>query len=139
MGAAESGQMGNASAEAAMTAAGGAAVDEPGAPLATTHGPAAEVLYEGAECDVDMGNAAGAPVAEAMGVRPPRPSNWGSKPSTRKRTGGGATRESRMGWGYDVLGLPRQSAFYQNQRRKSRFVDSASEENKARAVVDNLP
>jgi len=58
-GAAEDWQLGNASAEAAMTAAGGAAEDGPGAPLATTHGPAVEVLNEGAECDVDMGNAAG--------------------------------------------------------------------------------
>jgi len=39
----------------------GAAKDGPGTPLAITHGPAAEVLYEGAECDVDMGKAAGAP------------------------------------------------------------------------------
>ena len=53
-GAAEDGQMGNASAEEAMTSAGGAAEDGPGAPQATTHGPAAEVLYEGAECDVTM-------------------------------------------------------------------------------------
>jgi len=52
--AAEDWQFGNASAEAAMTAASGAAEDGPGVPLAT--GPAAEVLYEGAECDVDMGN-----------------------------------------------------------------------------------
>ena len=40
VGAAEDGQMSNASAEAAMTAAGGAAEDGPGAPLAITHGPA---------------------------------------------------------------------------------------------------
>jgi len=71
--------MGNASAEAAITAAGEAAEDGPGAPLATTHGPAAEVLNEGAECDVGMGNAAEAPVAAAAtGVRPPRTADWGS-------------------------------------------------------------
>jgi len=57
-GAAKDWQMGNASAEEAVMAAGGSAKDCPGAPLATTHGPAAEVLYEGAECDLDMGNAA---------------------------------------------------------------------------------
>ena len=63
-----------------MTAAGGAAEDGPGAPLATTHGPAVEVLNEGAECDVDRGNAAEAPeatAAETAGLRPPRPANWG--------------------------------------------------------------
>ena len=57
----------------AMTAAGGAAEDGPGAPLATTHEPAAEVHYEGAQCDVDMGKAAEAPeatAATAAGVRP---------------------------------------------------------------------
>ena len=32
-----------------------------------------------------------------------------------------ATRESRIRWGYDVLGLPWQSAFYQIPRRGSRF------------------
>ena len=75
--------MGNASAEEAMTAAGGAAEDGPGAPPAITHRQAAEVLYEGVECDVDMGNAAEAPVeAVAGGMRPPRPTNWGSM--TRK-------------------------------------------------------
>jgi len=52
-----------------MTAAGGAAEDGPEAPLATTHGLAAEVLYEGAQCDVDMGNAAEAP---GGGSRPGR-------------------------------------------------------------------
>jgi len=68
--AAEDGQICNASAEAARTAAGGAAEDGPGAPLATTHGPSAEVLCDGEGCDVDMGNAAKAPVAaEAAGVR----------------------------------------------------------------------
>jgi len=86
-GAAEDGQMGNASAEAAMTAAAGAAEDRPGAPLAITHGPAAEVLYEGAECDVYMRNAAKAPVAAAAaGMRPPRPSNWGSMTKHQKKT-----------------------------------------------------
>jgi len=50
-------------------------------PLAITHGPAAGFLYEGAECDVGMGNAAEAPeatAAAAAGVRPPRPANWGT-------------------------------------------------------------
>ena len=75
-GAAEDWQMGNAGAEEAMMAAGGAAEDGPGAPLATTHGPAAGVLNERAECDVDMGKAAEAPVAAAAaGVRPPRPAD----------------------------------------------------------------
>ena len=71
--------MGNASAEAAMTTAGGAAEDRPGAPPAITHEPAAEVLYEGAECNVDMRNAAEAPEAvapAAAGVRPPRLADW---------------------------------------------------------------
>ena len=53
-GAAKDWQMGNASAEEAVMAADGSAEDCPGAPRATTHGPAAEVLYEGAECDVTM-------------------------------------------------------------------------------------
>ena len=76
-GAAKDWQMGNASAEEAVMAAGGSAEDCPGAPLATTHGPAAEVLHEGAQCDVDMGNAAEAPVvAAAAGMRTPRPSSW---------------------------------------------------------------
>jgi len=39
--------------------------DGPGAPLATTHGPSAEVFCEGAECDIDIGNAAEAPAATA--------------------------------------------------------------------------
>ena len=71
--------MGNAGApEAVVAAAGGAAEDRPGAPPATTHGPAAEVLYEGAECDVDMGIAAEASAATAAaGVRPPRPAELG--------------------------------------------------------------
>jgi len=59
-----------------MTAAGGAAEDRPGAPLATAHGPAAEVLCEGAECDVDIGKAAEAleaTTAAAAEVRPALP------------------------------------------------------------------
>ena len=49
-------------------------------PLAITHGPAAGFLYEGAECDVDMGNAAEAPeaAAAAAGARPPRPADLGT-------------------------------------------------------------
>ena len=70
-----------------MTAAGGAAEDGPGAPLAITHGPAAEVLYEGAECDVDMENTAEAPVAAAAEVRPALPQvEWD------KMTGWGGTK-----------------------------------------------
>ena len=81
--------MGNASAEAAITAAGEAAEDGPGAPLATTHGPAAEVLNEGAECDVGMGNAAEAPVAAAAtGIAAAKNSRLG------KRSGGGWTESS---------------------------------------------
>jgi len=73
--------MGNARAEAARAVAGGAAEDGPGAPPATTHGPSAEVLCEGAECDVGMGNAAEASEAAAVAaaqVRPPRPADWGT-------------------------------------------------------------
>ena len=94
-GAAEDWQLGNASAEAAMTAAGGAAEDGPGAPQATTHGPAAEVLYEEAECDVDMGNEAEAPVAAATAqVRPTLPQEeWGKMARAErkhwKKQGGG--------------------------------------------------
>ena len=50
-------------------------------PLATTHGSAAEVLYEGAKFDVDMGNAAEAletTAAAAARVRPPRPVDLGT-------------------------------------------------------------
>ena len=43
-------------------------------------GPAAGMFFEGAECEVDMGNAAEASAttaaAAAAGVRPPRPANW---------------------------------------------------------------
>ena len=88
-GAADDGQMGNASAEAAMTAAGGVAEDGPGAPLAITHGPAAEVLYEGTEYDVDMGNAAEASeatAAAAVGVRPTLPrEEWDKMPRSQQR------------------------------------------------------
>jgi len=77
-----------------MTAAGGAAEDGPGAPPATTHGPAVEVLYERAECDVDMGNAAEASeatAATAAVVRPLRPVNWDTmtrsqRPARREAT-----------------------------------------------------
>ena len=86
--AAEDWQLGNASAEAAMTGAGEAAEDGPGAPLVITHGPATEVLIEGAECDVDMGNAveaSAATAAAAVGVRPPKPSNWSTMPKMQKK------------------------------------------------------
>ena len=59
-GAAEDGQMGNASAEAAMTAAGGAAEDGPGAAVEATAGVAA-------------------------GVRPPRPANRDKMTRTQRR------------------------------------------------------
>ena len=65
------------------TAAG--AAEQPLAP--PTHGPAAEALYEGAECDVDMGNAVEAPMPAAeAGVRPPRPSNWESMSKNQNKT-----------------------------------------------------
>ena len=58
-------------------AAAGGRSGVPGAPPATMQEPVAEALYEGAECDVEMGNTAEAPVAAAAaGVRPPRPNNW---------------------------------------------------------------
>jgi len=50
-GAAKDWQMSNASAEEAMTVASRAAEVGPGAPPATTHGPAAKVLYEEAELE----------------------------------------------------------------------------------------
>ena len=54
--------------------------------LAPTHGPAAETLHEGAEYDTESGNAAEASeVAAAAGVRPPRPSNWGTMPWKQKQ------------------------------------------------------
>jgi len=85
-GAAEDWQMGKASAEKAITATGGAAEDGPGAPLVITHGPVAEVLYDGAEFDVDVGNAAWAlGAAEAARARPPRPSNWGAMSRSQKK------------------------------------------------------
>ena len=75
-----------------MTAAGGAAEDGPGAPLATTHGPAAEVLYERAQCDVDMGNAAkvingdlGGDAKKATEALAPTKVKSGSSPMRRRR------------------------------------------------------
>ena len=62
------------------TAAGAAAP-----PLAPTHGPAAETLHEGAEYDTETGGAAEASeAAAAAGVRPPRPSNWGTMTKAQK-------------------------------------------------------
>ena len=72
------------SSEAAAAAAGGAAEDGPRALPATTHGPAAELLYEGEECDVDMGAALAATAAAAAGV-PPRPSNWGTMTRAQRK------------------------------------------------------
>jgi len=88
--------MSNASEEAARTAAGGAVKDGPGAPLATTHGPAAEVLFEGKGCDVDVGNAAEASeatAAAAVRARPPRLENWGTM--TRKQRKSWKQRDGR--------------------------------------------
>jgi len=65
------------------TAAGAAA-----SPGATTHGPSVEVLCEGAQCNVDMGNAAeaqAATAAAAAGVRPPKSSNWSAMSKMQKR------------------------------------------------------
>ena len=53
-------------------------------PGATMHGPAAEALLEGAEYDAETGDIAGASEAAAAGVRPPRPSNWGSMTKHQK-------------------------------------------------------
>jgi len=68
-----------------MTAAGGTVEDGP----AITHGLAAEVLYEGEDCDVDMGNATEAPMAAAAaGVRPTLPQEeWDNM-----------TRKQRKNW-----------------------------------------
>jgi len=88
--------MGTASAETEAMATGGVAEDGPGAPLATTHGPAAEVLHEGAQCDVDMGNAAEASeAADAARVRPPRPSNWNAMTPSQKKNWKQRERRSR--------------------------------------------
>ena len=63
------------------TAAGAAAP-----PLAPTHGPAAETLHEGPEYDAETGDAAEASgAAAAAGVRPPRPSNWGTLTKKQKK------------------------------------------------------
>jgi len=98
-GAAKDRQMGNTSAEEAMTAASRASEDGPEAPPATTHGPAAEMLYEGAECDVDMGNAAEASATTATAaarVRPPRPANWGTM--TKPSNWGAMSGTQRKNW-----------------------------------------
>jgi len=72
-----------------MTAAGRAAEDGPGAQLATTHRPAAELHYEGAQCDVDTGNAAEAPeatAAAAAGVQPTFPQEeWGKMTRNQRK------------------------------------------------------
>ena len=59
-------------------------------PLAPTHGSAAETLHEGAEHDAETGNAvaaaAEAPVAaDALGVRPPKPSYWGAMSGNQRK------------------------------------------------------
>ena len=57
-------------------------------PLASTHGPAAEALLEGAECDAETEDVAEtsepAAAAAAARVRPPRPSNWGTMTKNQK-------------------------------------------------------
>jgi len=52
---------------------------------ATTHGPAAETLLDGAEYDAETEDAAGASEAAAARVRPPRPSNWGAMTQSQKK------------------------------------------------------
>jgi len=56
-------------------------------PGATTHGPAAEALLEGAEYDAETGDAAGASKAAAAAarVRPQNPSNWGAMSGTQQK------------------------------------------------------
>jgi len=89
-----------------------------------THGPAAEKLLEGAECDAETedagkakeaataaggaaedgpGAAADATAGAAAGGRPPRPDNDGLRKSTTRRTlpqeeWGKTTREQRKNW-----------------------------------------
>ena len=59
---------------------------EGAAALAPTHVPAAEALDEAAEFDAETGDAPETPVAAAAaGVRPPRPSNWGSMTRVQRR------------------------------------------------------
>jgi len=58
-------------------------------PGATTHGPAAEALLEGAEYGVEKKNAAEASEAAAAAaarVQPPRQSNWGTMANLQKKT-----------------------------------------------------
>ena len=59
-------------------------------PRATTHGPAAGALLDGAEYDTETEDAAGASeavAAAAARVRPPRPSNWESMSKNQKKSG----------------------------------------------------
>ena len=66
-----------------LSAAAGAAAP----PLAPTHGPAAEALQEGAECDAETEDMAGASeAAAAAGGWPPRPTNWESMSKNQKKT-----------------------------------------------------
>jgi len=69
------------------TAAGAAA-----SPGVTTHGPAAEVLLEGAECDAETEDTAGSSnAAAAVGIRPPRPVDWATAGAA------GAAKDWQMG------------------------------------------
>ena len=71
-GAAEDWQMGNASAGAAMTAAGGAAEDGPGAAV---------------EAEAAVGAMSPVPINwdTAVGVRPPRPVDWDTMTRVQKK------------------------------------------------------
>jgi len=52
------------------------------------HGPAAEVLLEGAEYGAEKEDVAGtSEEAAAVGVRPPRPSNWESTSKNKQKSG----------------------------------------------------
>ena len=104
------GQRGDASAEAARTAAGGAAENGPGAPLATTHGPAAEALE--------------ATAAAAVRVQPPRPSNWGLITRKQREIGGssatGGHVEAQVMAGPGLLVTTRRAATVHYGSRFSR-------------------
>jgi len=78
-----------------------AAAEAAASPEATTHGPAAEELLDGAEYDAETENKARASEAAAARVRPPRPSNWGTMTKVQKGTGtskvaSGASRSLRV-------------------------------------------
>jgi len=65
-------------------------------PGATTQGPAAEALLEGAAHDAETEDAAEAlEAAAAVRVKPPRPSNWSTMTKINAGTGNGRTGTSR--------------------------------------------